>query len=63
MSLSRRFDHLLLSLTYIESNSIRICVTLASGGFISLFSFQREVGQSYTNTEVDAIAQVKNTGD
>lgn len=38
-------------------------ILLLFGGFISLFSFQREVVKSYTNTEVDAIAQVKNTGD
>lgn len=38
-------------------------ILLLFGGFISLFSFQREVVSSYTNTEVDAIAQVKNPGD
>jgi len=37
-------------------------ILLLFGGFISLFSFQRELGISYTNTEVDAISQVRNTG-
>jgi diguanylate cyclase (GGDEF)-like protein/PAS domain S-box-containing protein len=38
-------------------------ILLLSGGFFSLFSFQREIARSYTNAEVDAISQVKSTGD